>query len=234
MTRIPKFGKAKTNVRPRTALRFALIACAIMSIMALSFGSSASRQPYPSSKIKVDNASPTSAGTGLFARLLASFLSPMPPPKANLDQVRNGSFAAPIDPPTWVNGNAGASNSHYREGESIPYRIRLDNLSLGEHTVIIEWDTRHSGVNAIDYITYYDRIAEAVNPLLGLSGTFAAPVFTQIPAPALTDGATIATNSFLALPAAQQNSPPTTPRTWLGIRNGTGANPALRRLLHFE
>lgn len=119
----------------------------------------------------------------------------------NLDQVRNGTAAAPIDPPDWVNGNAGASNAHYREGESIPYRLRLDGLSLGTHTVVIEWDTRHSSVNAIDYITYYDRIAETVQPLLGLSGSYGSPAYFAIPQPGLTNGATIATNSFTALPA---------------------------------
>ena len=122
----------------------------------------------------------------------------------NLDQVRNGTAAAPVDPPDWVNGNAGASNAHYREGQSIPYRLYLTGLSVGAHTVFVEWDTRHSSVNAIDYITYYDRIAETVQPLLGLSGTWAAPVSTQIPTPGLTNGATIATNSFLALPSGDQ------------------------------
>ena len=47
---------------------------------------------------------------------------------ADLDQCRNGSAASPNDCKDfggntgWVNGNAGASNAHYAEGESISYR----------------------------------------------------------------------------------------------------------------
>jgi hypothetical protein len=124
---------------------------------------------------------------------------------ANLDQVRNGSFDAPIDPADWVNGNAGASNAHYREGESIPYRLVITGLTPNSHHVVqIEWDTRHSDKNAIDYITYYDRIAEDVQPLRGLTGTFSAPNTFLIPTPGLTNGATIATSSFNALPAGDK------------------------------
>jgi hypothetical protein len=133
-------------------------------------------------------------------------LSPAPKPASgDLDQTRNGTEANPIDPPDWVNGNAGASNAHYQEGQSIPYRLRLDNLATtGSHTVVIEWDTRHSSVNAIDYITYYDRIGETVNPLLGLSGNYVPSAPIQIPTPGLTNGATTATNSFMALSAPEQ------------------------------
>jgi len=132
------------------------------------------------------------------------------PPSANLDQIRNGSFSSPIDPPAWVNGNAGSSNAHYREGQSIAYRLRLDDLPLGTHTVEIEWDIRHSSTNAIDYITYYDRIAEAVNPLLGLTGTFASPNTFPIPTPPVSttagtvNGLPQPTTSFNNLPAAEK------------------------------
>ena len=57
-------------------------------------------------------------------------------PSADLDQCAN-------DPPRhrstdgcdtsateWVNGNLGASKSVYLEGDSIPYRLTFDNLSL--------------------------------------------------------------------------------------------------------
>jgi hypothetical protein len=77
-------------------------------------------------------------------------------PAGNLDQVRNGSAASPLIPVDWVNGNAGASNAHYKEGQSIPYRLLLTNLPTGPsnvNSVKIEWDIRHSSANAIDYIT---------------------------------------------------------------------------------
>ncbi|HEU4769725.1 MAG TPA: hypothetical protein VFS77_20320, partial [Pyrinomonadaceae bacterium] len=68
------------------------------------------------------------------------------------------------DPADWVNGNAGASNAHYQEGQSIPYRMVMKDLPLGSNTVVIEWDVKHSGAHAIDFITHYQRINESVQP----------------------------------------------------------------------
>jgi hypothetical protein len=83
-------------------------------------------------------------------------------PSADLDQCRNGDQANPVRAPggAWVNGNAGASNAHWNEGESIAYRMRFSNLATGAgnpHTLIIEWDTTQGGKHAIDYITSVDR-----------------------------------------------------------------------------
>lgn len=210
MTRIPKFAKSKTNVRRSTALRFALIACAIMSVMVLSFSSSANYQPNTSSQAKAETSfsgAPTALGANLFSRLLSAFLAPMPPPKADLDQIRNGSADAVIDPPNWVNGNAGASNAHYQEGQSIAYRIRLTNIAIGSHTVDIEYDIKHSSANAIDYITHYDRINEDVQPCLGVTGCDEG-VFSEFAIPTPSSAGTPVDNqpvtSFLALPADQR------------------------------
>lgn len=210
MTRIPKFAKPKTSVRRRTALRFALIACAIMSLMVLSFSSSANYQPNSSSHVKAETSvsgAPTTLGANLFSRLLSTFLAPMPPPKADLDQIRNGSADAVIDPPNWVNGNAGSSNAHYQEGQSIAYRIRLTNIATGPHTLDIEYDIKHSGAHAIDYITHYDRINEDVQPCLGVNGCDEG-VFTEFAIPTPSSAGTPVGNqpvtSFLALPADQR------------------------------
>src|SRR6266540_4467116 len=81
-------------------------------------------------------------------------------PSADLDQCANGSLASPnvpaCNPNEWVNGNLGASKAHYFEGDSIPYRMKFDNLSTtGTHEVIIEWDTTEGGKHAIDYLTSF-------------------------------------------------------------------------------
>ena len=104
------------------------------------------------------------------------------PQAANLDQARNGGkspngLIVPNNPIDWVNGNAGASNSHYVEGFSIPYRMVVTGLTSGSHYIDIEWDIKHSGANAIDFITTYNRlephitqfghVAEAIDPLFG-------------------------------------------------------------------
>src|SRR5687767_7533910 len=55
----------------------------------------------------------------------------------NIDQIRNGpandpskNFYDDFANPTWVNGNAGASNAHYVEGHSIGYRSLLTLLTV--------------------------------------------------------------------------------------------------------
>lgn len=113
---------------------------------------------------------------------------------ADLWQARNGSADSPKSPVQWAKGNAGPANSHYVEGYSIPYRMVLTGLSNGPHTLIIEWDTKHKGKHAIDYITHYDRLAphlqfdghataELINPLDGIAGSFGTPGQFSIPTP---------------------------------------------------
>src|SRR5262245_15331435 len=96
------------------------------------------------------------AGTALLSPL--AMMAPAKQPAGNLDQVRNGSAASPTNPVDWVNGNAGAQTAHYKEGQSILYRLALTNLPNGTNTVTIEWDIRHSSVEAIDYITSVYRV----------------------------------------------------------------------------
>jgi hypothetical protein len=66
-------------------------------------------------------------------------------PSADLDIARNGTANLPISPVNFQNGDAGPSNSHYVEGNSVPFRAVLKNLSIGNHSLIIAWDIRHNG-----------------------------------------------------------------------------------------
>ena len=121
------------------------------------------------------------------------------PPKITLDQCRNGSATAPNDcdetAPNgsgWVNGNAGASNAHFVEGHSIPYRARLTDTPSGPNEVRLGYDIKHSGVHAIDFLTHYDRLephgqfdhpAEDVDPTAGVTGLNADVATCAIPKP---------------------------------------------------
>lgn len=150
---------------------------------------------------------------GLFKPLA---MMPAKQPAGNLDQVRNGSAASPLSPVDWVNGNAGASNSHYKEGQSILYRLVLTNMPLGPSSVKIEWDIKHSGKNAIDYITSPVRqppggISETIhicgdasrNTLIAgcAEGTFNTFLIPQPPVSQLVSGVPQPTTSFANLPA---------------------------------
>lgn len=146
---------------------------------------------------------------------------PFKPASADLNQVRNGGVGCDEtvpnscdDPADWVNGNAGASNAHYREGQSIPYRLIMKDLTIGNHSVVIEWDVRHSSKNAIDFITHFQRISESVqpcgpanhpedivpgcNPASFTTFDIPAPTGVNSPIPGLPE------NAFNALPVAQR------------------------------
>jgi hypothetical protein len=92
-------------------------------------------------------------------------------PAADLDQCRNGDQLAPVacTGAAWVNGNAGASNAHWNEGESIAYRMRFSSLTAGQHVLVIEWDTTQGGKHAIDYLTSVDRTEKTANPCSGVA-----------------------------------------------------------------
>lgn len=148
-------------------------------------------------------------------------VAPFKPASADLSQVRNGGVGCDQtvpnscnDPADWVNGNAGASNAHYQEGQSIPYRLVMKDLTTGNHSVVIEWDVRHSSANAIDFITHYQRINESVqpcgpanhpedivpgcNPANFTTFDIPAPTGVNSPIPGLPE------NAFNALPVAQR------------------------------
>src|SRR6266516_2304068 len=115
-------------------------------------------------------------------------------PSANLDQCANDSAPSPhtdgcdTSASQWVNGNLGASKASYFEGDSVPYRMRFDNLAAGPHTVTIKWDTTKSSKHAFDYLTSYDRTVATANPCLGVTGC-GSPTTLAIPADPQVTGA---------------------------------------------
>jgi hypothetical protein len=99
---------------------------------------------------------------------------------------KNGSLASPDNPVDWANGNAQGSNSHFREGQSIPTRIELDGLTVGQPASVtfnINIVQGNDGQHAFDFFTGPTRIAEAVQPLDGLSGYGPVPNYYQFPIP---------------------------------------------------
>lgn len=108
------------------------------------------------------------AGAVLFANI--AIVSAAAGPAVDLDQCRNGGLVksgtqtfiqcagSGSGNSGWVNGNAGASNAHYAEGESISYRARLSGLKKDDEvTLIMGYDVVHGGVHALDYLTREDR-----------------------------------------------------------------------------
>ena len=108
-------------------------------------------------------------------------------PAATLEQCRNGGTIATATPcdeggggSGWVTGNTGASNSHWKETDYLPYRMTFLNMSANNttvHTVTIGYDVLKSGVHAIDYLGTYDlteTVAMGNNPCDGVTNTSCA------------------------------------------------------------
>ncbi|HKY27357.1 MAG TPA: hypothetical protein VJM12_05360, partial [Pyrinomonadaceae bacterium] len=116
------------------------------------------------------------------------------PANADLDQCANGPASAPV-PCTldaWQNGNVNQNQAHYKEGDSVPYRMKFDQLVIGgTNTLTISWDTTKNGKHAIDYLTDYDRTeSTGNNPCSGVAGcTLASETTFPIPVdPRVTNG----------------------------------------------
>ncbi|MFN5045007.1 MAG: SprB repeat-containing protein, partial [Bacteroidota bacterium] len=115
-------------------------------------------------------------------------------PKVNIDQGDNGQSSVPNSPVIWVNGNLNTTKTHYIEGQSIPYRISLDNIPLGTPiTVRIGFDLRNSGHFAIDYLTsdtfafkhavFFKHPPEKVIPELGIPDPIVLTQYAPLPDP---------------------------------------------------
>ena len=77
----------------------------------------------------------------------------------SLNHCKNGSLASPIDPCDWHNGNLNGNNSHYGEGQSVPYRGTLTQVPAGAtHFLRITYDFTAGGTPAFDYLTRFDLI----------------------------------------------------------------------------
>ncbi len=117
---------------------------------------------------------------------------------ATIEQCRNGSIASPDlcnDSPNnlgWVTGQAGASDSHWREGDSLPYRILFNGLSTSSpHSVTIQWATLQGGKHALDYLTSFNRTATSANPCYNVTGcgspsTFPIPSDSNVTSAGIT------------------------------------------------
>jgi len=109
-------------------------------------------------------------------------------PAGNIDQCRNGTFSAPVacTGSAWENGNLGGTNSHYREGDSVPFRALLTNLTVGDsYTLSINYDTlQGAGIHAYDYLTSYNATETTADPTSGITvgsgSSFPIPVDPSI------------------------------------------------------
>ncbi len=67
----------------------------------------------------------------------------------NLDQWANADNE-------WQNGDLNGSNSAYAEGDVVPFRLAIDGLTSGVHTIHINWDVTSGSHAAYDFLASYN------------------------------------------------------------------------------
>jgi hypothetical protein len=151
------------------------------------------------------------------------------PPKSNLDQCANDSPFSTSNFNTqcgttasqkWQNGDINPTNSYYREGDGVPYRLALTGLVNGIHTVKLGYDFTKGGKFAIDRLTVFNltqksnpcadttQVACNLNDVIlsptDIPGEVAAPSGTQ---PALPNGGSLFTFTSVTILAHLNDIP---------------------------
>jgi hypothetical protein len=67
----------------------------------------------------------------------------------NLDQWASKDVA-------WQNGNLNGNNSRYPEGGIVPFRLAMEGMSVGSHSIHINYDFTASGHKAYDFLATWD------------------------------------------------------------------------------
>lgn len=88
----------------------------------------------------------------------------------NLDQW------APLDA-TWQNGNLNGNNASYPEGGVIPFRLAIEGLKKGQHTITISYDFTAGGHKAFDFLASWNATNRP-----GLCSTGGGGVSSRCPA----------------------------------------------------
>ncbi len=57
--------------------------------------------------------------------------------------------------PAWQNGNLNGNNTRYPEGGIVPFRLAIEGLKAGAHTITIQYDFTAGGHKAYDFLATY-------------------------------------------------------------------------------
>src|SRR5712691_196581 len=75
----------------------------------------------------------------------------------NLDQFAN------LPGQGWQNGDLNSSNSAYHEGSVVPFRLAIDGLTSGSHTIHLNYDFTAGGHEAYDFLATYNATENNAN-----------------------------------------------------------------------
>jgi hypothetical protein len=69
----------------------------------------------------------------------------------------------------WQNGNLNGNNSRYPEGGIVPFRLAMEGMSVGSHSIHINYDFTASGHKAYDFLATWD-VTNAKGKICGGAG----------------------------------------------------------------
>ena len=99
----------------------------------------------------------------------------------------------------WQNGNLNGNNTRYPEGGIVPFRLAVEGLAKGSHSIRIQYDFTAGGHKAYDFLATYSgwvsppRCAPSGGAISSMCPTLPVPSSYPFPSdPFKTDGLTVA------------------------------------------
>jgi hypothetical protein len=92
----------------------------------------------------------------------------------NLDQWASTDLA-------WQNGNLNGNNSRYPEGGIVPFRLAMEGLTVGVHTIHINYDVTAGGHKAYDFLATWN-VTNAAGKACATSGGGISSMCPSLPA----------------------------------------------------
>jgi hypothetical protein len=115
---------------------------------------------------------------GTFLAGLALFAIAVRPAVAatsvNLDQWASTALA-------WQNGNLNGNNSRYPEGGIVPFRMAMEGLTVGVHSIHLNYDVTAGGHKAYDFLATWN-VTNANGKICAMSGGAISSMCPSMPA----------------------------------------------------
>jgi hypothetical protein len=81
----------------------------------------------------------------------------------------------------WQNGNLNGNNSRYPEGGIVPFRLAVEGLAAGQHSIHINYDFTAGGHKAYDFLATWD-VTNAKGKICGGAGGAISSMCPKMPA----------------------------------------------------
>ena len=82
----------------------------------------------------------------------------------------------------WQNGNLNGNNSRYPEGGIVPFRLAVEGLTAGQHSIHINYDFTAGGHKAYDFLATWD-VTNAKGKICGGAGGGISSMCKKMPGP---------------------------------------------------